>query len=245
MFVSSVRDQVAQLLGDGLSLNEIAIRIGVAQPTVSYHAARLESAGDAPEPPPREQGPAIMDRARRNASTRQLVAALIEEGLPRAAIARRLGVSKGTVSYHARRLDAPVDERCARRYDWSVIQAYYDLGHSMRECRERFGFSTQSWHAAVQRGAIVPRSGVLALEALLVAGIYRGRSNLKLRLLKEGLKEPRCEGCGISEWRGRPLSLALHHENGDRHDNRLANLRLLCPNCHSQTPNFAGRNGRR
>lgn len=52
----------------------------------------------------------------------------------------------------------------------------------------------------------------------------------------------RCEKCGLDEWRGSPLSLALHHVNGDRHDNRLANLQLLCPNCHSQTDNFAGRN---
>jgi 5-methylcytosine-specific restriction endonuclease McrA len=59
------------------------------------------------------------------------------------------------------------------------------------------------------------------------------------------MKVNQCEACGISTWLGAPLTLALHHVNGDRLDNRLENLQLLCPNCHSQTPTFAGRNGRR
>jgi hypothetical protein len=62
--------------------------------------------------------------------------------------------------------------------------------------------------------------------------------------LRAGLKEERCERCGIAEWRGRPLAVALHHINGDRLDNRVENLEFLCPNCHSQTDNFAGRGGR-
>jgi len=76
---------------------------------------------------------------------------------------------------------------------------------------------------------------------MLTAGRRRGRWNLKRRLISAGLKDNRCEGCGLTEWRDRPLSLALHHINGDGRDNRLENLRLLCPNCHSQTDNFAGR----
>jgi len=52
-------------------------------------------------------------------------------------------VSKATVSYHARRLGAPIDERCTRRYDWAAIQAYYDAGHSLRECEIAFGFCPQ------------------------------------------------------------------------------------------------------
>ncbi|HWF50270.1 MAG TPA: HNH endonuclease [Solirubrobacteraceae bacterium] len=53
-----------------------------------------------------------------------------------------------------------------------------------------------------------------------------------------------CERCGLIDWQGDPLTLALHHINGERHDNRLENLMLLCPNCHSRTDTYAGRNGR-
>lgn len=62
-----------------------------------------------------------------------------------------------------------------------------------------------------------------------------------------GLLEYKCAGagCEISEWLGKKLTLELDHENGDRTDNRLKNLRFLCPNCHSQTPTFKGRNIRR
>ncbi|MFP5389898.1 MAG: HNH endonuclease [Thermoleophilia bacterium] len=83
----------------------------------------------------------------------------------------------------------------------------------------------------------------MPIEQLLVDDrAQTNRSHLKQRLLAEGLKENLCEQCGIAEWRGRALSLALHHLNGNAKDNRLENLELLCPNCHAQTENFAGRN---
>ena len=71
------------------------------------------------------------------------------------------------------------------------------------------------------------------------------RTHLKTRLMKEGLKENRCEVCGITEWQGRALNMELHHLNGDGEDNRLENLQLLCGNCHSQTDNWGGRGVRR
>lgn len=68
-----------------------------------------------------------------------------------------------------------------------------------------------------------------------------GRSHLKLRLFDAGLKENRCERCGLSEWLGEPLTMALHHRNGRGKDNRLENLQILCPNCHAQTGNYGGK----
>jgi transposase-like protein len=175
-------------------------------------------------------------------ATREAVRLLLEAGMSRSAVARALGISKPTVTYHARALGLGSDPAYDRRYNWEEVQRYYDEGHSITECQLRFGFARKTFADAVKRGAVVSRSNGAPLGTYLIADRPQSRSNLKRRLLREGLKAPRCEACGITDWRGKPLSLALHHINGDGHDNRLENLQLLCPNCHSQTENFAGRN---
>lgn len=66
--------------------------------------------------------------------------------------------------------------------------------------------------------------------------------DVKRRLIKEGLVKEICNKCGIDSWLGEKLSLHLDHINGISSDNRVENLRLLCPNCHSLTPTYSGRN---
>ena len=68
---------------------------------------------------------------------------------------------------------------------------------------------------------------------------------LKSKLIKSGLKENRCELCGLTDWQGKEISLTLHHKDGNNCNNSLDNLQILCPNCHSQTDTFAGRNLRK
>lgn len=68
-----------------------------------------------------------------------------------------------------------------------------------------------------------------------------GESTRKALIHLRGCK---CENCGITEWLGQPINLEIHHINGDRTDNRLENLQLLCPNCHSYTSNFRKSNKR-
>ena len=68
------------------------------------------------------------------------------------------------------------------------------------------------------------------------------RHGIKRRLFAEGLKFERCEMCGISEWLGHKIGLELDHINGDSHDHRLNNLRILCPNCHATTSTYRGKN---
>ena len=80
------------------------------------------------------------------------------------------------------------------------------------------------------------------LEAVLDINSSLRSSNVRRRLINNHIKENKCELCGISEWNGKPIICELHHMNGDTTDNRLENLQLLCPNCHSQTDNFRSRN---
>lgn len=79
-------------------------------------------------------------------------------------------------------------------------------------------------------------------EILIKDSPYQNIARLKIRLIKEGRLEYKCAFCGISEWRNKPLSLQLDHINGKNNDHRIENLRFLCPNCHSQTDTYAGKN---
>lgn len=80
-------------------------------------------------------------------------------------------------------------------------------------------------------------------DVLIDKSPYKSSYHLKERLYKENLKSKQCEECGLTEWNGKEIKFELDHINGDNTDNRIENLKILCPNCHSQTPTF--RNKRR
>ena len=84
----------------------------------------------------------------------------------------------------------------------------------------------------------IPLREILVKDSKYAGGTHK----LKKRLIKEGILEDKCYECGITEWRKKPLPLELEHKNGDRYDNRIENLTILCPNCHSQTPTHTGKN---
>lgn len=79
-----------------------------------------------------------------------------------------------------------------------------------------------------------------SVQELLIKGSHVKTVFLKNKLLEAGLKENKCEICGLTEWQGKPLVCQLHHIDGDETNNCLDNLQMLCPNCHSQTENYCG-----
>ena len=90
-------------------------------------------------------------------------------------------------------------------------------------------------------GKVTSEKIVKPLSEILQKGVDCSSYKLLHRLYKEGLKEPKCERCNITTWEGEQISFHLHHKDGDRLNNELNNLQVLCPNCHSLTDNFAGR----
>ena len=70
-----------------------------------------------------------------------------------------------------------------------------------------------------------------------------GHTSRKKKVFLE--QRSRCNKCGIGDWNGMPLSFELEHKDGNKHNNMRDNLEVLCPNCHSQTHTWRGRNNKR
>lgn len=100
-------------------------------------------------------------------------------------------------------------------------------------------FTGKAWNQGLRYRIVVPAK---PLKEILKENTPYQSYRLSIRLIKEGLKERRCECCNNIEWLGQPIKLELHHINGNHNDNRLENLQLLCPNCHAYTDNYRGKN---
>jgi len=83
----------------------------------------------------------------------------------------------------------------------------------------------------------------IPIEYILIENsLYKDTNKLRKRLIKEGILGAVCGVCQLDTWLGRPISLELDHINGINTDNRITNLRIICPNCHAQTSNYRGKN---
>ena len=118
--------------------------------------------------------------------------------------------------------------------NFNTIRKYIDLYEL-----DTNHFTGQSWNKGInylEKTARVPLNEILKDNTNFKADV------LKKRLVAEGIKEYRCEKCGCDgTWQGEPITLELHHINGNHYDNRLENLQILCPICHSQTNKYKNR----
>lgn len=83
----------------------------------------------------------------------------------------------------------------------------------------------------------------IALSEILSGKHPQYQTNkLRIRLIKEQIKENKCEVCDITNWNGKPVSFELDHIDGNRTNHNIDNLRIICPNCHSQTKTYRAKN---
>lgn len=121
---------------------------------------------------------------------------------------------------------------------------YRTLKQRLKE--EEIDFSHIRLGANSNTGRKFPNSKAIPLSEVMVKDSDYSRGTLKKRLIKEGILKNECILCGQQPlWQGKKLVMVLDHTNGDGNDNRGENLRLLCPNCNSQTPTFSGRKNKK
>lgn len=106
---------------------------------------------------------------------------------------------------------------------------------------ERLGLDTSHWVSHGNQTYAIPLDVILVENSTYIGHNQR----IKRRLIESGLMIDECVKCGQGPiWNGLPIVLTLDHINGVSNDHRIENLRILCPNCHSQTETFSGRNNK-
>lgn len=136
----------------------------------------------------------------------------------------------------------------AGKYSYSDVLRALDLGTRggssvdiLKRRIDELGCSTEHFSKHKSEKVLQLRRDLN--EILVENSSYLNTSSLKQRILKAGLLEYKCALCGNEgRWQGKNLVLQLDHINGIYNDHRLNNLRFLCPNCHSQTDTYAGKN---
>lgn len=141
-----------------------------------------------------------------------------------------------------------IQEAVNRSFTWA--EACRQLGirestggqsHLTKRAKE-MGVEFSHFYSRSEASSLLNRSQTKDVNIFLVkSGKPIHSHSLKVRLIRAGIKKYQCEDCLGTEWRGGPIPIELHHIDGDRTNNLLENLKVLCCNCHSMTPNFSGK----
>lgn len=136
----------------------------------------------------------------------------------------------------------------------NISEVLFKLGYSVKgnswgffQVRQRMDDLNIPMSSFKGKSAAIEKSkqSSLTAETLFKENCKHNRNCLRRFIINNNVLPYKCAICGISEWNGKTLSLELDHINGVNNDNRLENLRFLCPNCHSQTTTYGSRNQQR
>lgn len=177
------------------------------------------------------------------------VPSLISEGFSIDEIMKITGCGRRTVYNYRCRMGLEAPERTpASARDWGAVQKIYNSGVSMKKSASRMGICWRTACKALSEGWIKcdPSRKYISHSDLFSASPEKRRGSVKRRIINRKIIPYICSMCGQApEWKGKPLVLILDHINGINHDDRIENLRFVCPNCDSQLPTYKRKNKRR
>lgn len=192
---------------------------------------------------------------------------LRKQGLSYSEICKKLGMHKSLVAYYSKKhtieeklkSEKEKDEQ-TKEYEMIICENVYKATSISNLCKilgkrptnnnlyyinkiiEKYNIDISHFLIANTKKHINIATVSHAAYFVLDETKLKQSAHVKNRILKYNIKEYKCEQCHNTIWNNRPIPLELHHINGNRFDNRLENLQLLCPNCHAQTDNYAGKN---
>lgn len=180
-----------------------------------------------------------------NSEEKEKLRELLLVGTKYSSIQKEIKTTKANISAYAKIFGIPRKTR--KTYNWKEIEDQLAQGVSEIKLRKKYGYAKRSLAKAVATGKI-RYAKIRSLTAKEYAEhIKKTNPNSNIRrkmtkLLKQEGREYKCELCETKDWNGEKLTLDLDHIDGNRLNNDPDNLRFLCPNCHSQTETWRGRN---